>query len=464
MGKESFIGGDYIETTGGSSKTYAGKNIENSSLGNQFTQNGLDSGVTYGTNEEAPTIGGSTVIDAYFAKIDNDLYQKINWAGVEDEIYIVVKTQGLSGKNIEINILDRDGVITKDEYSPLAVLQDNMDKKGEFITKVRDDGFAIFKLEMKPSKNENDIKIWRDKIAATKDKKAKLCILVDAHSRNPDLKVNYLGKNSESDKSSQKADKHNYWLDENGKWFELRRKSPVIIIDPGHGYTKGNTGAVSWIYTYKLKGKDGKEVLDEKKQPKTDKADVIKLPQYVIDTPSAWIVSVKEDPQRSERFLVYDVSAKLKKKLDDNGYKTFITRERGPIVGSDNGETRKKRIDLAKNNKAEYFISIHADGANGYTSTGSHVIYPDSDNTECIELAKDIFTTYNVVPVESNSPKIDVRGLQVLSQIQNTTKRKILVELGFVTSPKDSKALFSGIDTIAKQLYDGLIININKNF
>ena len=26
--------------------------------------------------------------------------------------------------------LDRDGVITKDEYSPLAVLQDNMDKKG----------------------------------------------------------------------------------------------------------------------------------------------------------------------------------------------------------------------------------------------------------------------------------------------------------------------------------------------
>lgn len=317
---------------------------------------------------------------------------------------------------------------------------------------------------MKPSKNEKDIKIWRDKIAATKDKKAKLCILVDAHSRNPDLKVNYLGENPESDKSSQKADKHNYWLDENGKWFELRRKSPVIIIDPGHGYTKGNTGAVSWIYTYKLKGKDGKEVLDEKKQPKTDKADVIKLPQYVIDTPSAWIVSVKEDPQRSERFLVYDVSAKLKKKLDDNGYKTFITRERGPIVGSDNGETRKKRIDLAKNNKAEYFISIHADGANGYTSTGSHVIYPDSDNTECIELAKDIFTTYNVVPVESNSPKIDVRGLQVLSQIQNTTKRKILVELGFVTSPKDSKALFSGIETIAKQLYDGLIININKNF
>lgn len=54
MSKESYIGGDYIETTGGSSKTYAGGNIENSSLENQFTQNGIDSGVSYGLNEEAP--------------------------------------------------------------------------------------------------------------------------------------------------------------------------------------------------------------------------------------------------------------------------------------------------------------------------------------------------------------------------------------------------------------------------
>lgn len=58
MGKESYIGGDYIETTGGSAKNFAGGSIENSSLANQFTQNGLDSGVTYGINEDAPQISG----------------------------------------------------------------------------------------------------------------------------------------------------------------------------------------------------------------------------------------------------------------------------------------------------------------------------------------------------------------------------------------------------------------------
>ncbi|OCG46046.1 hypothetical protein A9G35_05990 [Gilliamella sp. Choc5-1] len=54
-----------------------------------------------------------------------------------------------------------------------------------------------------------------------------------------------------------------------------------------------------------------------------------------------------------------------------------------------------------------------------------------------------------------------VRNLQVL-RASNKTKRKVLVELGFITSPKDAKALFSNIDLIARQLYEGLLKNIKK--
>ncbi|MDN3694513.1 hypothetical protein QWZ06_20715 [Chryseobacterium tructae] len=43
--KESYIDGDYIETTGGSCKVYAKENIENASIGDQFSQNGLQDGV-----------------------------------------------------------------------------------------------------------------------------------------------------------------------------------------------------------------------------------------------------------------------------------------------------------------------------------------------------------------------------------------------------------------------------------
>ena len=457
------VGGTITKTTRGDHKIYSEGNIVQNA-GGTITETGKEKGVSFGKPDDAPKSTNILVIDAYFAKLVNDKYERIKWAGVEEEIYVVIKTNGLVGKTIEINILDRDGILTNNKYGIISALQDDLDKKGEYKTNVRDDGFAIFKLQMKPSKDVKAIKEWRDKIGNSNNKKVNICILVDAHSRNSDLSIIYMGKNSESDVQSEKAKKHNYWLDTKNNWFELRRKNPVIVIDPGHGYTKGNTGAVSWIYTYKLKGDDGKEVLDEKKQPKIAKGNVTEIPQYVIDDPTKWVLSVKEDPQRSERFLVYDVSSRLKNLLDTKGYKTLITRERGPIVGSDDGASRKQRIDLAKNNKADYFISVHADGVDGYNSSGSHVIYPSTDNSECIELATDIFSNYDVVEVESNSPKIDVRGLQVLSQAQNTVKRKVLVELGFVTTPKDSKALFLGVNTIAQQLYEGLIVNINKNF
>jgi N-acetylmuramoyl-L-alanine amidase len=119
---------------------------------------------------------------------------------------------------------------------------------------------------------------------------------------------------------------------------------------------------------------------------------------------------------------------------------------------------------MAVNNKADYFLSLHADGLDGFTSSGSHVIYPSKDFVESKELATDIFSSYNVVTVEPQSPKIDVRGLQVLSSTENTTKRKVLVELGFVTTPKDAKALFSNIALIGTQLSEGLELNIKKNF
>ena len=66
-----------------------------------------------------------------------------------------------------------------------------------------------------------------------------------------------------------------------------------------------------------------------------------------------------------------------------------------------------------------------------------------------------------MVPIQADSPKHDERRLDVLKDI-NKAKRKVIVELGFVSSPKDAKALFSNIDLIAHQLYKGLLKNFKK--
>lgn len=61
MSKESFIGGDYIETTGGSTRNFAGENIENSSTV-QFVQNGNETGVSYNVNTAPPSLGNLDLI------------------------------------------------------------------------------------------------------------------------------------------------------------------------------------------------------------------------------------------------------------------------------------------------------------------------------------------------------------------------------------------------------------------
>ncbi|WP_292010907.1 hypothetical protein [Chryseobacterium sp.] len=54
MSKETYIEGDYIETTGGSNLNYAKQGIENT--GSSVVQNGAQNGVTYGKNQQAPKI------------------------------------------------------------------------------------------------------------------------------------------------------------------------------------------------------------------------------------------------------------------------------------------------------------------------------------------------------------------------------------------------------------------------
>lgn len=242
--------------------------------------------------------------------------------------------------------------------------------------------------------------------------------------------------------------------------MSIFKRKLTIVIDPGHGYTSENTGTAVRKYTYQEPGKKT-----------VNNADLFELPQAVIDNTKLIKGSSKEDPDKNERNLVFDVSLKLKKILEEkHDFNIILTRTERKIIGSDGPSKRALRVNVANNNNADYFVSIHADGVNGYTASGSHVIYPsgaygtsvDAVNSSK-ELAVDILSCYDIVKVVAASPKIDKDNLVVLRGTNKTT-RKVLVELGFLTTPKDAIALFSNIDQIAQQLYEGLLININKYY
>ena len=111
----------------------------------------------------------------------------------------------------------------------------------------------------------------------------------------------------------------NYWLDTNAKAFVVRRKNPIVVIDPGHGIKGGNEGAQARIYKYKLMGGDGKTMLDEKGNELTKIANVNDLPQYALDNTNDWICgdnaptnkNHKYDPDRAEFQLTYDIAIEM---------------------------------------------------------------------------------------------------------------------------------------------------------
>ena len=74
----------------------------------------------------------------------------------------------------------------------------------------------------------------------------------------------------------------------------------------------------------------------------------------------------------SEKEIVLNFSRLLKKKLENNGYRVFLTRD------NDNFVKLKDRVKFAKSKGADLFISIHVD-ASKYSSTRGFSVYSLSD-------------------------------------------------------------------------------------
>ncbi len=93
------------------------------------------------------------------------------------------------------------------------------------------DDYAIAKIKLQ---SKGKLKLWNDKLKDLKDKKTKLYLLVDAHTDNSDLEIEYHGRNPPLFKSTyptpeatpkQNTERRQYWKDEDyygesfSKWY-----------------------------------------------------------------------------------------------------------------------------------------------------------------------------------------------------------------------------------------------------
>ncbi len=358
------------------------------------------------------------VLDAYIGRLKEKAYTRIKWGGLEEQLFLVIKTRGLVGKEVTANIIDRDGIISGKKMGSISVMQGEHTALVALTGKVRNDGFAVIPFMVK-STEKKTTDLWREQIGQTPDKKARLCILVDAHSGNADLTVTYRGNNPKED-TGPTAGKSNYWLDTANTWFELRRKNPVIILDAGHGDNNAKNS--------------------------------------VFDPGAV-------DGTEYEKDYALILADAVNDELINNGFEAYMTRE-----GDINVDPQKPinwRYEFANEKKGDIFISFHLDS--GKNSNVFSVYQQGKGNeTESKAFAGILMDKLAaIVTVPSNSIR-QVKGytryntLGVLNNFNG--KVGILMEFGGIASDTNREGIKTNRSTIAQAFVEAIKEYANEAF
>lgn len=152
-----------------------------------------------------------------------------------------------------------------------------------------------------------------------------------------------------------------------------------------------------------------------------------------------------------EKNIVLSVAKKLKQKLEKAGVNVIMTRE------DDTYPSLEKRVEIAKQNYAELFISIHVNSGSS-AATGTETYYDTSTNPNGYEsylLAKEIQNQ-----IVSNASVVD-RGVKnnKFYVIRYNTVPSVLVELGFISNSDDAQKLISDDyqNIFAESIYNGIL-------
>lgn len=185
-----------------------------------------------------------------------------------------------------------------------------------------------------------------------------------------------------------------------------------IFIDPGHNYSGADTGATG----YGLKEQD----------------------------------------------VTYNVAEKLSDLLKGVGVDVKMSRNKlTDNIGNTVNASINGRVKAANDWKADYFISLHCDAALSSLAKGSHIcIYGKGGSAE--KLANAVNPYLLQLGLEGRSEIIQIR--RDLGVLRDTTMPAILIEMGFITNPHNSKLQKENPDKIAKAIFDGVckFLNIKK--
>jgi N-acetylmuramoyl-L-alanine amidase len=155
----------------------------------------------------------------------------------------------------------------------------------------------------------------------------------------------------------------------------------------------------------------------------------------------------------SEKTIVLEVAKLLKEKLEKAGATVVMTRE------TDVYPTLQERVNMAKNNYAEMFVSIHTNSATNTSAKGAEVYYDSSTNPNSEESRKLAQYIQEEIVRMANMVDRGVKKGDKLYVLRNNSVTSVLVELGFISNAEDRAKLTSAEyqNIYAEAIYQGIV-------
>ncbi len=156
-----------------------------------------------------------------------------------------------------------------------------------------------------------------------------------------------------------------------------------------------------------------------------------------------------------EQDLVYTIGQDLAELLRRDG--RFDVRLSRPtpstILGTSNNTSLAARVRDANSWGADYFISLHTNAAASPQATGVEA-YAYSRGSRAFALGRSILDELSASTGLRNRGMKERPGLYVL---RKTAMPAVLVELGFITNPRDAALMRNDPEAFAEGIYRGIV-------
>ncbi|MGL4875830.1 MAG: N-acetylmuramoyl-L-alanine amidase [Clostridium sp.] len=161
-----------------------------------------------------------------------------------------------------------------------------------------------------------------------------------------------------------------------------------------------------------------------------------------------------------EKVLNLEISLKLKKVLEEKGYKVELTRE------NDEALSKKKRDDLwlrckkKKETKCDVFISVHQNKFSNKKCKGSQIWHASNKKSKDLALSIQSSIKANIQNENNRIPKDAKNGLFILKD--GNKRANVILECGFISNEDDEKNLKD--EEYQKKLAEAVASGIEKYY